>query len=322
MISVILTGKTVPGHNPEAAWTAASRLFNLDADHFRARVAKRIPISIKQTPDAAEAQRYCTGLARCGLEAESYEADGSKWEFQQDGRICGPVPLAYLTRECAAGSTIDLPVRRLGEVEWIAMAQALLPAAARVISAVPPPPRCASTSTRPRSPFVGRMSANDDSFRWLLTATLVIALYFAARQQWVEYCAFLVVSLVAIGSYLGGFGKTWFKAIPLYACLLIAVLSAYATRSVFATHAPGVSSCNKRGEEIARKACAQDDVEMVVAGLGKVDDSPEPDRLKQATSTWAHKDASAEAAPDCRHVVDPLEPYYVQCRLLRRGVDR
>jgi len=57
MISVILTGRTLPAHSPETAWAAAARLFKLGPEEFRARVVARSPVSIKHTTDEAEAQR-------------------------------------------------------------------------------------------------------------------------------------------------------------------------------------------------------------------------------------------------------------------------
>ena len=126
MRAVVLTGRILPGHVPEAVWASTARLFKLEPDAFKARVLARCPLTIKETADAAEAERIVAAVTAIGAQVEQSEADAAKWNLQQDGRVCGPVPLVYLKREYQTGRLGgDTKVKQAAEAEWDTLSVAL-----------------------------------------------------------------------------------------------------------------------------------------------------------------------------------------------------
>ena len=183
----------------------------------------------------------------------------------------------------------------------------------RVASLAQRPPPGVSARSRPVTPSAW---LDDSAFKWVLAVTFVMLLNFAIRQQWVEYGAFFVASIVGIGSCLFGAGRNRFGAIPPAACVLVAVLTAYAAGGLVAKYGSGGATSDNRIDPMVSAALANDKAESAVPGAHIVDAGEPRSRLIEAVATWAHKDAKPKAEPvDCQHVVDSLEPHYAQCRL-------
>lgn len=126
MHAVILTGRTLPGHVPDAVWTVTARLFKLEPDPFKTRVLARCPLTIRETNDEAEAQRIVAALTANGAQIALIEADGGKWQVLRDGRTCGPVPLAYLKHEYQ-GNLLpgEARVKETADSNWTTLSAAL-----------------------------------------------------------------------------------------------------------------------------------------------------------------------------------------------------
>lgn len=124
-LAVVLTGKSLPQQQSEAVWAAAAKLFKLEPDAFKTRILARCPLTIREASDSAEVHRISAALVACGAQVEIVESDG-KWTFQQEGRTCGPVPLAYLKQEHQVGRLSgELKIKEIANANWTTLANAL-----------------------------------------------------------------------------------------------------------------------------------------------------------------------------------------------------
>ena len=163
MQAVILTGRILPDREPVAAWFAAAKLFKLEPDAFTARVLARCPLTIRETGDSAELERIRAGLQGCGAEVQVVESDGSKWNLLHDGRMCGPVPLAYLKLEHEAGRLADdVQVKGPTDAAWTSLPYALAKSEPELTLDVPPPLETESELPPPLPPRKARAASLSD----------------------------------------------------------------------------------------------------------------------------------------------------------------
>lgn len=119
MKAVILAGSILPGMDEQQVWAKVAALFKLESEAFKTRVLARCPLTIKETDVDADAQRILAALTNSGAKAELIESDGSKWNLQQEGQVCGPVPLQYLKSLHQAGLLADdAQVKQAADKDW------------------------------------------------------------------------------------------------------------------------------------------------------------------------------------------------------------
>jgi len=144
MHALIIIGCTPAARDSSDAAIRGAAILGLSADEFATRVIAAAPVTVRESVDLDAVEALRQQLVDCGIEADVVASDGIQWHIELDGVTRGPVPLAWLEAEVAAGRLdADARVRRTTNPNWIPLASVVsidpsITIAARPDPAAPP----------------------------------------------------------------------------------------------------------------------------------------------------------------------------------------
>lgn len=145
---LVLTGRLLPGHDPDGAHARMAEAFGMEGTDFRKRVFERAPLLIRRGLELAAAQAQAVQLEGMGVEARPEPDDAPLVWLLRAGQVRGPLPETALARYAEPGDQWCHD----GGQQWFAWSPAgdelppPLPAGAA--HAVPPPIPASSAPAR------------------------------------------------------------------------------------------------------------------------------------------------------------------------------
>ncbi|MBT2115802.1 hypothetical protein KK141_08740 [Dyella sp. LX-66] len=100
---LVLTGRLLPGHDPDSAHARMAEAFGMQGADFRKRVFERAPLLIRRGLELSAAQAQAAQLEDMGVEAQPEPDDAPLVWLLRMGQVRGPLPESALARYAEAG---------------------------------------------------------------------------------------------------------------------------------------------------------------------------------------------------------------------------
>lgn len=100
---LVLTGRLLPGHDPDSAHARMAEAFGMEGTDFRKRVFERAPLLIRRGLELAAAQAQAAQLDGMGVEARPEPDDAPLIWLLRGGQVRGPLPESALARYAEPG---------------------------------------------------------------------------------------------------------------------------------------------------------------------------------------------------------------------------
>ncbi len=117
--ALVLSGELLPGFEPADVWKAVAELFRIDQDRFASTVLARVPMTIKESGDAAELARRQSALLDLGALSDVVVQTGDNYFVLIDNKPRGPLPRVYIEQSLRDGLMPGgLKAAPVGSSDW------------------------------------------------------------------------------------------------------------------------------------------------------------------------------------------------------------